>query len=226
MLIKKFVELSIQVITLTSKLETVQSETSCLERYRHSLANAGSLSNHRHSSANLGDPSNQNLLRDRNIYSRIGQNFDPNRYFSSHVFKVKETHTYATCRYLLDGHNKLATRLDNKGGKTWNKYFSFQWNPHAPWPLLQEVHHLYWLLLRVMVAVIRYLVSETTGFLVTYSGSSFVDFLGEFPPELFIFDLQSFWIWKFLPHLWQVISDLSDDLLPDPLSFPLWLILK
>ena len=62
---------------------------------------------------------------------------------------------------------------------------SFQWNPHSPWTLLQEMHHLYFLLLRVMVDVVRSLVSETTGFLVTHSGSSLMDFLGLFPLEPF-----------------------------------------
>ena len=58
---------------------------------------------------------------------------------------------------------------------------SFQWNPHAPWPILQEVHHLYFLLVRVVVDVVRYLVYETTGFLVTHYGSSFMEFLGVLP---------------------------------------------
>ena len=103
---------------------------------------------------------------------------------------------------------------------------SFQWNPHALWPLLQEVHHLYFLLLRVMVDVVRSLVSDTTGFLVAHSGSSFVDFLGEFPLETFTFELQSFWIWPLLLHLWQFISDLVDYPLPEPLPFPLRRLLK
>ena len=115
---------------------------------------------------------------------------------------------------------------------SWLAYFfhyswpSFQWNTHAPWPLLQEVHHLYLLSLRFVVPVFRYLVYETTSFLVAYSRSSCVDFLGDFPLELFLFDLQSIWIWPFLPHLWLVISDLSDDPFPEPLSFPLWRFLK
>ena len=85
---------------------------------------------------------------------------------------------------------------------------------------------MYLLLLLVMVAVVRSFVSETTGFLVTHSGRSFVDFLGVLPLEPFAFDLKYFWIWPFLPHLWQVISDLADDLLPEPLPFPLWRIFK
>ena len=68
---------------------------------------------------------------------------------------------------------------------------SFQWNPHAPWPLLQEVRHLYFFLLRVMVAVVRSFVSDTTGFLVTHYGISFMDFLGALPLELFPVDPQS-----------------------------------
>ena len=103
---------------------------------------------------------------------------------------------------------------------------SFQFNPHAPWPLLQEVHNLYLLLLWVMVSVVRSLVSETTGFLVTHFRSSSVDFLGVFPLEPFTVDLQYFCIWPFLPHLWQVISNLEDDPLPEPLPFPLHRLLK
>ena len=103
---------------------------------------------------------------------------------------------------------------------------SFQWNTHAPWPLLQEVHHLYFVLLWVMVAVVRSLVSDTIGFLVTHSERSFVEFLGEFPLYPFTFDLQSFCIWPFLTHLWHVISDLADDPLPEPLPFPLRQLLK
>ena len=103
---------------------------------------------------------------------------------------------------------------------------SFQWNPHAPLPLLQDMHHLYFLSLQVMVAVVRLLVSESTGFPITHSGSSCMDFLGVLPLEPFPFDLQSFWICPFLSHLWQVIFDLIDDPLPDPLSFPLWRLLK
>ena len=64
------------------------------------------------------------------------------------------------------------------------------------------------------MAVVRYLIYETTGFLVTHSGSSFVEFFDEFSLDPFPFDLQSFWIWTFLPHLGQVISDLADDPFP------------
>ena len=103
---------------------------------------------------------------------------------------------------------------------------SFQWNPHSPWPLFQEMQHLYLLLLRFMVAVVRSLVSDSTGFLVTHSGSSFMYFLGVLPLETFPVDLQSFLIWPFLPHLWQAISDLEDDPLPEPLPFSLQRTLK
>ena len=103
---------------------------------------------------------------------------------------------------------------------------SFQWNTHAPWPLFQEAHHLYLLLLQVMVAVVIYLVSDKTGLLVTHSGSSFVEFLVGLPLELFPFDMQSFWIWPFLTHLWQVIYDMIDEPLLEPLPFPLRQLLK
>ena len=103
---------------------------------------------------------------------------------------------------------------------------SFQWNPHAPWPLLQEMYHFYFLSLRVMVSVVRSLVSETTGFLFTHYGSSFVDFFDDLTLEPFPFDLQSFWIWPFLPHLWHFPYDLANDPFPEPLPFPLLQLLK
>ena len=76
---------------------------------------------HGHHLSNHQAPSDQNPLRDRNVYSRIGHKFEPNGYCSSHEFKVEEYHTFATCRFLGNGHNKLATRMDTKGGKKWNK---------------------------------------------------------------------------------------------------------
>ena len=57
-----------------------------------------------------------------------------------------------------------------------------------------------------MMDVVRSLVSETTGFLVTHYGSSFVDFFDEFPLYSFPFELQSLWIWHFLPHLWLAVT--------------------
>ena len=102
----------------------------------------------------------------------------------------------------------------------------FQLNPHSPWPLLQEVRHLYFLSLRVIVYVVGSLISETTGFLVNYYGSSFVEFFDELPLDTIPFDLQYFWICPFLPHLWQVISDLLDDPFSEPLPFPLRRLFK
>ena len=54
-----------------------------------------------------------------------------------------------------------------------SSWTSFHWNPHAPLTLLQEVHHFFFLQLWIMVAVVRSLVSDSTCFLVTHSGSSF-----------------------------------------------------
>ena len=56
-------------------------------------------------------------------------------------------------------------------------------------------------LLQVMVAVDISLVSETTGFVVTNYGISFVELLGGFPLETVPFGMQYFWIWPFLTHL-------------------------
>ena len=55
------------------------------------------------------------------MYSKIGQKFDPNGYYSFHSYKVEEAHTSVTCRFPKNGYKKLATRLDIKGGQTRNK---------------------------------------------------------------------------------------------------------
>ena len=117
LLTKTIADLSTQVSNLTANLETAQSEKSRLKISVHCLAPA----NHGHRLANLQSPSDQNLLRDRSVYSRSGKKFDRNGYCSSHGFEVKESHTYGTCRYPVGGHNKLAMRMDTKGGNTCNK---------------------------------------------------------------------------------------------------------
>ena len=77
-----------------------------------------------------------------------------------------------------------------------------------------------------MVGVERSLVYETTGFLVTHSGRSFVDFLFGLPIDLVPLYLQSFVICPLLPRLWQVIYDLADEPPPDTLTLTVWRILK
>ena len=111
------VGLTSQFTTLTANLSTAQSDNSRVKR----SGNCSAPADHIHCSDNLGETSDQNPLRDRNIYSRSGGKFDPNGYYSSHRLKFEESHTSANCRYLVDGHNKFATRLDTKGGKIWNK---------------------------------------------------------------------------------------------------------
>ena len=78
----------------------------------HSLAP----SKHGYEASNNNTPSDQTLHQYRNVYSRSGYKFKPNGYFSTHMFKVEEDRTSATCRYLGNGHNKLATQLNTKGG--------------------------------------------------------------------------------------------------------------
>ena len=70
---KTIAELSSEVINLTSKLETMQSENARLKRSGIFLAPT----NYGHRSANIGAPSDQNPLRDHNIYSKSGQKIDP-----------------------------------------------------------------------------------------------------------------------------------------------------
>ena len=98
LLTKKIAELTTQVTTLNAKLVTAQSENAHLNIPGHHFANTGAPANHEHRSVNVGAPSDQNTLRDRNVYSRSRQKFDPNRYCSYHGFKVKETHTSAAFR--------------------------------------------------------------------------------------------------------------------------------
>ena len=117
LLTKTTAEISTQVSTLTAKLETAHSENTCLKKSGHRSAPA----KHGYHASSNQTPSDHNMIRDQNVYSRIGGKFNPNGYCSSHRFKVKESHTSATCRYPGDGHNKLASWMDTKGGKKWNK---------------------------------------------------------------------------------------------------------
>ena len=120
LLTKTIAELLTQVTTLTANLAMAQSENACLKRPVHCLSNAGAPADRGHSLANVGTPANHNPPRDRNIYSRSGQKFDPNGYFSYHGFKVEETHTSATCTRPLNDPKKLETRLDTKVVVQWN----------------------------------------------------------------------------------------------------------
>ena len=117
LLTKTISEISIQVATLTAKLTIAQSENARLEKLVHRLAP----DEHGHRAYRNPNPSDQNSTQDRNVYSKSGQKFDPNGYCSSHGYKVEELHTSETCRFPENVHNKLETRLDIKGGKTWNK---------------------------------------------------------------------------------------------------------
>ena len=108
LLTKTITELTTQVTYLTTKLLMAQSENDCLKKSGHCLANTGA-------------PSDLTLICDQNIYAKSGTKFEPNKYCSSHSYKIEETHNSATCIYLIDGHNKLATLLDTKGGRIRNK---------------------------------------------------------------------------------------------------------
>ena len=109
LLTKIIAELTTQVTSLTAKKLTTQSENARFKKSIHRMANTGA-------SAKLTPTCEQT------IYAKSRQKFDPNRYCSSHGFKVEETHTSVTCLYPLDEHKKFATRLDTNGRKQWNKY--------------------------------------------------------------------------------------------------------
>ena len=117
LLTKTISELSSQVALLTAKLATEQAENARMKKSgkKSTLAGQG----HRSSSHKI--LLETNTAQYRNLYSHSGQRFDPNGYCSSHGYKVEESHTSATCRFLNSTHNKSATRLNIMGGKTWKK---------------------------------------------------------------------------------------------------------
>ena len=95
----------------------------------------------------------------------------------------------------------------------------FQWKPHKPFPSLQELHHLYLLLLWFVVDVSRYFVYETMGYIVSHYGSLLVGILDEYPPKPFTFYLQPLWRHPLLSQFLQVIYDLEDNPPLDSLPF-------
>ena len=52
---------------------------------------------HGHWASSNSTPSDTTSSQDRNLDSRSGHKFDPNRYFSSHGYKVEEAHMSVTC---------------------------------------------------------------------------------------------------------------------------------
>ena len=117
LLTKTILELSSQVALVTTKLATAQAENARMKKSGQKSTTAG----HGHRVSSKTNPSETNTPQDRNLYYRIGQRFDPNGYCSSHIYKVEESHTWATCRFPSSNHNKSATRLNIMVEKTWNK---------------------------------------------------------------------------------------------------------
>ena len=105
-------------------------------------------------------------------------------------------------------------------------WLSLYWNPHATLPILQEVNHLYFLLLHGMVDVSLYLLSEKTGLFVNHSLILIFGFLNWFPLYPFTLDLQSLQKFLLLSHMGQIIFYRANDPPPDPLIFPMLYLLK
>ena len=84
LLTKTISELSIQVAHLTAKLATAQAENALLKKSGHRSTPA----DHGHQASSNSTPSDPNSSQDRNVYPKSGQKFDPNRYCSSHGYKV------------------------------------------------------------------------------------------------------------------------------------------
>ena len=120
LLTKTISELLGQLATLTPKHATAQTEKARLKKSGHCLAPA----KHGRRASRNQTPSDHNSLQDQNVYLRSGHKFDPNGYCSPHGYKVKESHTSTTCRLPGNGHNKLATRMEIRGGETCNKDWS------------------------------------------------------------------------------------------------------
>ena len=117
LLMRMIPEMTSQVTHLTAKLARAQAKNARIKKSGHQSIMAG----HGHRSSSNLTPSDPTSSQDRNVYSRCGQKFDPNGYCSSQGYKVEGSHTSATCRFPNNSHNKSATQLDIKGGKTWNK---------------------------------------------------------------------------------------------------------
>ena len=122
LLTKTILELSSQVALLTAKLATAQAENSRMKKTGQQSTTVG------HGHRETSNTTLSETPQDRNLYSRSGQRFDPNGYCSSHGYKVEESHTSATCRFLGNNHNKSATRLNIMGGKSLNK----EWTNGGP----------------------------------------------------------------------------------------------
>ena len=71
LLMKKILEISSQVATLTVKLATAQSENACMEKLGHRSAPA----EHRYRASNNQTLSNKTLHQYHNVYSRSGHKF-------------------------------------------------------------------------------------------------------------------------------------------------------
>ena len=110
-------ELASQVADLTEKLATSQAKNARIKKSGHQSIMAG----HGHRSSSNSNPLDPTSSQDQNVYYRSGQRLEPNGYCSSHGYKVEESHMSVTCRFPSNGHNKSATLLDIKGGKTCNK---------------------------------------------------------------------------------------------------------
>ena len=117
LLTKKILELFSQVALLTTKLATVQAENARMNKYGQQSTTAG----RGHRGSRNTTPSETNTPKNRNLYSRSRQQFDPNGYCSSHGNKVEESHNSDTCRFPSSNNNKSATQLNIMEGKTWNK---------------------------------------------------------------------------------------------------------
>ena len=124
LLTKTVLELYSQVALLTPKIATAQAENARMNKSWQQSTTAGQ----GYQASSKTTPSDTNTPQYRNLYSRSGQQFDPNWYCSSHGYKVEESHTSDTCRFLGSNHNKSDTRLNIKGGKTCNK----QWTNGGP----------------------------------------------------------------------------------------------
>ena len=114
LLTKKISELSSQVTLLTKKLATAQAENASMRKSGQKSIKAGQ----GHWASSNTTPSETKTSQDINLYSNSGHQFGPDEYCSSHGYKVEESHTSATCRFLSSTHNKSATRLNIMGGKT------------------------------------------------------------------------------------------------------------
>ena len=104
--------------------------------------------------------------------------------------------------------------------------YPFQWNHHALFKLLKEVHNFYFIFVVGHGGCWQVFSIWKPVFLVDPYCRLLFYFWGDLPLEPFPSNLQFFLLFSFLPHVWQITYSLEYDTPPEPFPLPLWSLLK